>query len=91
MKEFILFWANPTPDIIETESKLNALRVAIESISLDVDSRAINVTASFGYTHIHWGDSVLNAIKRADMALYTVKQLGRNCVLAQIKFKYSNL
>jgi len=39
-------------------------------------------TASFGVTHIEHGDTVQSVIQRADEALYTAKNSGKNMVMA---------
>ena len=55
-----------------------------EKIRHEVDSHKSNetphVTASFGITEIRKGDTLDEAINRADKALYDAKDAGRNCV-----------
>ncbi|HEM46819.1 MAG TPA: GGDEF domain-containing protein [Alphaproteobacteria bacterium] len=44
------------------------------------DGRALDVRGSFGVTELHPGESVEQAIRRADQALYAAKAGGRNQV-----------
>ena len=40
-----------------------------------------NITCSFGVAEIYANETVKDIIKRADVALYTAKEKGRNCVV----------
>lgn len=80
-EEFAIFFYNTSLD--EIEMKLNRMREAIErSEIVDLD-RKIKVTASFGfYSLIGTSDEELEiAFKKADKALYTAKNTGRNKVI----------
>lgn len=80
-EEFAIFFYNTSLD--EIEMKLNRMREAIErSEIVDLD-RKIRVTASFGfYSLIGTSDEELEiAFKKADKALYTAKNTGRNKVI----------
>lgn len=58
------------------------LRRRIEALSIDVGTRHVAVTCSFGVSEWRGGDSIDSLLKRADMALYEAKLSGRNQVLA---------
>jgi diguanylate cyclase (GGDEF)-like protein len=52
-------------------------RVRESTVTL-ADSTPLNFTASIGSTEILWGDTIDTAIQRADEALYTAKNSGRD-------------
>ncbi|MGE4070465.1 MAG: GGDEF domain-containing protein [Lysobacterales bacterium] len=54
------------------------MRRAIEATPIEPAGR---VTASLGVTRVHGNDTLESALKRADEALYTAKQQGRNRVV----------
>ena len=60
------------------------IRKALEVI---IHNEAIKLTASFGVAKLQKGDDELSWFKRADDALYLVKEEGKNAVMPQ----YSNL
>ncbi|NJD23840.1 MAG: diguanylate cyclase [Betaproteobacteria bacterium] len=70
--------------LIETDS--NAAEPVIERLLERIrktqvrltDGEVINFTSSIGSTAVQWGDVVDTAIQRADEALYTAKNSGRN-------------
>jgi diguanylate cyclase (GGDEF)-like protein len=53
-------------------------RAAIAAMRVPTPNGEIAVTASIGYTPLVAGDSVSNALQRADEALYVAKRAGRN-------------
>ena len=58
---------------------VDRLREGIAGTPVDrTDGAAIRVTASFGIAALDPGGSVENAVERADKAMYTAKQAGRN-------------
>jgi diguanylate cyclase (GGDEF)-like protein len=57
------------------------LRCAVSNEPIEVDSTNITVTASLGVAQVSSHDKAIDeALGRADRALYTAKQAGRNCV-----------
>ena len=56
------------------------LRLVIEALSTEVDGQVIRVTASFGVAQRAAQESQLQALERADAALYSSKEGGRNRV-----------
>jgi len=78
-EEFIL--------LLPTATLKNALVLA-ENIrenmnKLDIDQVG-TVSASFGVSEIREGDSMQEAVERADKALYLAKDSGRNCVKTEL-------
>jgi diguanylate cyclase (GGDEF)-like protein len=68
------------PEIAVTEGAviIERLRHAIGAVDVHLDERSVELTASFGVTQYHPGDSISNIIHRADSALYAAKRAGRN-------------
>lgn len=61
----------------------NKLREAVESSSFNANGHRVQITLSCGITEHMEGDNGDSIFERADNALYTAKQTGRNkCVLA---------
>jgi diguanylate cyclase (GGDEF)-like protein/PAS domain S-box-containing protein len=56
------------------------LRLAIAALSTEVDGQVIRVTASFGVAQRAAQESQLEVLERADAALYSSKEGGRNRV-----------
>jgi diguanylate cyclase (GGDEF)-like protein/PAS domain S-box-containing protein len=56
------------------------LRLAIEALSTDVDGQVVRVTASFGVAQRAAQESQLEVLERADAALFSSKNHGRNRV-----------
>jgi len=77
-EEFV--WLMPETDIESAKSTANRLRIAIEEFDFD---NVGNLTASFGIAVTHKGDDIASVIKRADDALYTAKETGRNRVIIE--------
>ena len=67
----------PTADLEQTAKIAEKIRHAIDSHK---SNETPHVTASFGVTQIREGDTLDEAINRADRALYDAKDAGRNCV-----------
>ncbi|WP_221800847.1 GGDEF domain-containing protein [Oceanobacter mangrovi] len=76
-EEFILYL--PYGD--EVGRILENLRAEIATCSLPSEPAAMPVTASLGYAPIRSEDHLEEVIKRADIALYKAKRVGRNCVV----------
>lgn len=79
-EEFVVLCPDTTLE--QAERRAERLRLAIRSATVGGNSR-LRVTASFGVTEVEPGDSVESILRRADKALYTAKQTGRDktCVL----------
>jgi diguanylate cyclase (GGDEF)-like protein len=56
------------------------LRTAISAIRLDVPHDALSFSASLGVADLEPKETVSIALRRADMALYSAKNSGRNRV-----------
>ena len=74
-EEFLVVCPETTVD--GAKSLAEKLRNSVEN---SVFKGAGNITASIGVTGIHHGDSVNRIINRADKALYSAKQTGKNRV-----------
>jgi diguanylate cyclase (GGDEF)-like protein len=70
----------PGADGAAAQAVAEKIRVAIAAIAIDVDGRAIRVTASFGAAAMQPGLSAVELIARADAALYRAKRTGKNRV-----------
>lgn len=78
-EEFIILL--PESDLVQAASVADKLRVALEECVFDIEGdRRIKVTASFGVAALNGGEALDRLTKRADMALYRAKRLGRNRV-----------
>ena len=64
----------------EGTQALEALRAALERLSVAHGNHRIAVTGSFGLAEFHAGDSPERVFTRADAALYRAKSEGRNRV-----------
>jgi diguanylate cyclase (GGDEF)-like protein len=57
------------------------LRRAVSKTRINLETRSINITATFGVAQIWAGDqSISEALGRADSALHDAKRAGRDCV-----------
>lgn len=56
------------------------IRLCIAATAIAVPGDSVRMTASFGVVQVQQGESIQNAIHRADALLYAAKQAGRNCV-----------
>ena len=56
------------------------LRVGIEALSVKTELGHLHFTVSIGYTEVHKGHTMEEALKRADKALYKAKRAGKNKV-----------
>ena len=77
-EEFVILL--PTASLEQAEILAEKLRVYIQNLEIDTIG---SVTASFGVSLVVKGDSMNDAIGRADKALYLAKKSGRNCVKTQ--------
>ncbi len=67
----------------ETEGAVGLLaaeriRIAIDAKEMLIDRQMLSVTISCGLAQVKEGDSAVKLIDRADVALYRVKEAGRN-------------
>lgn len=76
-EEFLIFC--PHTDVEGAFSLAEKLRINIEKSEFE---GAGYKTASLGVTHVEHGDTVKNLIHRADKALYSAKNSGKNMVVA---------
>lgn len=78
-EEFILGLIDVTPKL----ARKIARRIcgSIAKMPILIDEHKINITVSIGLAYMEAEDDLQNLIKRADMALYSAKSSGRNCVI----------
>lgn len=84
-EEFIV--ACPSTDLKQAIAKAERLRLAICDATL-CDVRELKVTVSFGVTEIEHGDTLNDVFSRADKALFTSKEKGRNRTTALTKREF---
>ena len=78
-EEFIILL--PESDLAQAAAVADKLRAALEERVFETEGdRRINVTASFGVATLVGGEALDKLTKRADIALYRAKRLGRNRV-----------
>lgn len=78
-EEFIILL--PEADLAQAGSAAEKLRAALEHADFEIeDGRRIKVSASFGVAALGDGEGLDELIKRADLALYRAKRIGRNRV-----------
>jgi diguanylate cyclase (GGDEF)-like protein len=78
-EEFIILL--PTASIINAIDIADKIRVLIENMPMEL---AKSVTISCGVSSVKNGDSMKDAVERADKALYLAKTSGRNCVKSEL-------
>jgi diguanylate cyclase (GGDEF)-like protein len=78
-EEFLLMM--PNTRVALARLGVERLRLRAEGLHLDVDGKALSFTLSAGVVEHYAGESVAEAIARADQALYAAKQQGRNRVV----------
>lgn len=74
-EEFIVIL--PTAALAQATLIAKKLREQIQNIEIDLVG---HVTASFGVAQVKEGETMQDAVNRADQALYRAKNDGRNCV-----------
>lgn len=77
-EEFVLFLHNTSGH--RAFSTCEELRTLIQQHQVEIESRSLSVTASFGITSLQTQDSPHSVFARADKALYQAKTMGRNQV-----------
>jgi diguanylate cyclase (GGDEF)-like protein len=80
-EEFVVL--SPGSGMRQTRALGERIRVAVESMPLEFDGHALEMTVSVGVTEVAPGeDDVAILLQRADAALYAAKRAGRNRVVA---------
>ncbi|NRD73380.1 diguanylate cyclase [Shewanella sp. VB17] len=74
-EEFVILLDNCS--LLDTKDKAEQLRVSIEQLI----PQNISVTASFGIAELKKGEEFEQLLARADEALYSAKEQGRNCIV----------
>lgn len=73
----------PDTKLEEAEQLLNRLRIDLSNHPIQLSAgKTITINASFGITPLKAGESLYDVIERADHALLSAKNQGRNCVCA---------
>jgi two-component system cell cycle response regulator len=85
-EEFAVLLDSNLEDAIEVADHM---RESISGLAVGVGSEIVEVTCSFGAAEWQPGDTVDSILRRADMALYEAKRMGRNRVIAADKFQIS--
>ena len=80
----ILFIDEERKTVLE---KLNAIRQNIEKTPITYDQYTINITVSIGVSFLVFNDSIKTFVERADNAVYSAKERGRN----RIEIKHANV
>lgn len=81
-EEFILTFEGFDQD--EVQSYLESVREKIEKSEVVCGGAVIKTTVSIGYSNLLTGETIEEAVKRADEAVYTAKGNGRNQIVANI-------
>ncbi|HLQ46146.1 MAG TPA: diguanylate cyclase, partial [Planctomycetaceae bacterium] len=74
-EEFVVLC--PSSDLPQAFAKAERLRISLKDATLSKEAE-LKVTASFGVTEIEPGDTLDDILRRADKALFTSKEKGRN-------------
>ena len=77
-EEFVLLM--PNTSLESATETADRVRIALAESPFKVDDRLIPLSASFGVTSLIANESAEDALRRADMAMYEAKRLGRNRV-----------
>jgi diguanylate cyclase (GGDEF)-like protein len=78
-EEFLLMMPNTRANLARLG--VERLRLRAEALQLDVEGQPVSFTLSAGLVEHLAGETVADAIARADRALYAAKQQGRNRVV----------
>jgi len=79
-EEFTVLLPSQTEDALLAAERIRAA-IAAQPVTL-TDGREFHLTASIGVAGLQKGENLESLLQRADMALYTAKQQGRNRVVA---------
>jgi diguanylate cyclase (GGDEF)-like protein/putative nucleotidyltransferase with HDIG domain len=86
-EEFVILC--PSTDLSMAVAKAERLRMAVSDSRL-CDVNELKITASFGVTEVEPGDSMDDIFRRADKALFTSKDRGRNRTTSLTKREFLN-
>lgn len=75
-EEFLILLPEASPD--DAVASAERIRLAVESASVDADSKKIGATISIGVATIQGSESIDRLLQRSDEALYQAKSEGRN-------------
>lgn len=76
-EEFVLLF-----ETLTKEEVLQCINEVHQAIAQDANQNEKNTTASFGVAVYKVGSSGKEMLKKADIALYEAKRLGRNCIVS---------
>ncbi len=79
-EEFMLLMSNT--HLPQAMQQAERLRTAIAALVVETGSGPLTVTTSIGVAEGQPGEALEHAIRRADQALYTAKEKGRNLVVS---------
>jgi diguanylate cyclase (GGDEF)-like protein len=79
-EEFLLLMSNTR--LPQAMQQAEQLRITIAGLVVETGGDPLTVTTSIGVAEGHPGEALEHAIRRADQALYTAKEKGRNLVVA---------
>lgn len=85
-EEFGIFVEGAISDVLETAE---SFRHTISELKVSSNNLIVNVTCSLGLAEFEIGDTIDGLLRRADMALYEAKRLGRNRVVVADTFSIS--
>ena len=77
-EEFVMVL--PFSDINDAKNRAESLRAKIEQLIINISSKKLHTTASFGVAQLKEEESLEDLLYRADNAMYYVKNHGRNGV-----------
>lgn len=80
-EEFLVLM--PETGLAEAKSAAERLRETVAQAVIHYEGHPISLTMTFGAVAYDEGDGVDGSIRKADAALYTGKNRGRNCVIAE--------
>ena len=75
-EEFLLL--TPGTEVADAARVAERIRVAVAETDFDAQIAPVNLTISIGVAAYVPGDSPMDVIERADMALYRAKETGRD-------------
>lgn len=78
-EEFVVIISNKNQG--EVVSILDSIRQKLFKIPFKFKNAKVNISASFGVTHVKQEDNIHQAFERADQALYKAKENGKNQVV----------
>lgn len=79
-EEFLLLMGNT--GLAQAMQQAERLRSTVAALSIDTEAGPISVTTSIGVAEGQPGEPLEQVVRRADQALYTAKEKGRNLVVS---------